>query len=379
LSAISIEGVSKNWGEARAVDRISFAAAAGSLLVLLGPSGCGKSTTLRLVAGLEAADEGRISIAGRDVTALPPAERGIAMVFQSYALFPHLTVAENILFGLRVRKVPAAQRGARLARTAALLGLDGLLHRKPSQLSGGQQQRVALGRAIIAEAPLCLMDEPLSNLDAQLRHEMRREIRTLQQRLGMTMIYVTHDQGEAMSMADQVILLRNGRIEQDASPADLYVTPATAFAARFIGTPPMNLMRLADGPQGAVIAGSVGPALLAAPGDGLLLGVRPEDITLVAGGAADRLTVEGIIAAIEYLGADSTVSCTVGSEAITIRVPGRVALPVGAAVGLTWSPDAVHAFDVDSGRRRDDLLAALVTNMSRAAVTIGGRTDNGGE
>jgi sn-glycerol 3-phosphate transport system ATP-binding protein len=372
LSAISVEGVSKKWGEARAVDRISFAAAAGSLLVLLGPSGCGKSTTLRLVAGLDSADEGRILIGGRDVTTLPPVERGIAMVFQSYALFPHLTVAENILFGLRVRKVPAAERRKRLAKTAALLGLDALLQRKPSQLSGGQQQRVALGRAIIAEAPLCLMDEPLSNLDAQLRHEMRREIRTLQQRLGMTMIYVTHDQSEAMSMADQVILLRDGRIEQDASPAELYVTPATAFAARFIGTPPMNLVRLADGSHGAVIAGSAGPALLAGPGEGLLLGVRPEDIVLVERVATDHLALPASIAAIEYLGADSTVICTVGSELITIRVPGRVALPIGAAVGLAWPQGALHLFDAASGRRRDDLLGALVTSMSRAAVTIGG-------
>jgi sn-glycerol 3-phosphate transport system ATP-binding protein len=374
LSAISVEGVSKLWGETRAVDRVSFAAAEGSLVVLLGPSGCGKSTTLRLVAGLEAADEGRILIGGRDVTALPPAERGIAMVFQSYALFPHLTVAENILFGLRVRKVPAAERRERLARTAALLGLDRLLQRKPSQLSGGQQQRVALGRAIIAEAPLCLMDEPLSNLDAQLRHEMRREIRTLQQRLGMTMIYVTHDQGEAMSMADQVILLRQGRIEQDASPAELYVTPATVFAARFIGTPPMNLVRLADGPHGAIIAGSAGPPLLAAAGDGLLLGVRPEDITLVE--RADHAAVPALIAAVEYLGADSTVTCTVGSEAIALRVPGRVALPAGTSVGLVWPGAAAHLFDAASGRRRDDLLGALlgalVTNMSRAALTIGG-------
>jgi sn-glycerol 3-phosphate transport system ATP-binding protein len=276
LSAISVEGVSKLWGEARAVDRVSFAAPSGALLVLLGPSGCGKSTTLRLVAGLETADEGRIVIAGRDVTGLPPAARGIAMVFQSYALFPHLTVAENILFGLRVRKVVALERRRRLAKTAELLGLEALLQRKPSQLSGGQQQRVALARAIIAEAPLCLMDEPLSNLDAQLRHEMRREIRTLQQKLGMTMIYVTHDQNEAMSMADQVILLRDGRIEQDAPPAELYARPQTVFAARFIGTPPMNLVRLADDPHGAVIAGSAGPVLLAASGNGLVWGLRSQ-------------------------------------------------------------------------------------------------------
>ena len=212
MSQISVQNVSKAWGATWAVDDVSFEAAAASLLVLLGPSGCGKSTTLRLIAGLEQVTGGRILIGGIDVTGLPPAQRRIAMVFQSYALFPHLSVAENILFGLRVRKVPAAERARRLTRVAALLGLDGLLQRKPSQLSGGQQQRVALGRAIIAETPVCLMDEPLSNLDAQLRAEMRREIRALQQKLGITMVYVTHDQSEAMSMADQVILMRDGHV-----------------------------------------------------------------------------------------------------------------------------------------------------------------------
>ncbi|TMG89814.1 MAG: ABC transporter ATP-binding protein, partial [Betaproteobacteria bacterium] len=218
MSAIAVENISKHWttaeGQVRAVDGLSFALDEGTLNVLLGPSGCGKSTTLRLIAGLEPADQGRIVIGGRDVTRLPPAQRNIAMVFQSYALFPHLSVAENIVFGLRVRKVGDAERNRRLTRVAALLGLPKLLDRKPSQLSGGQQQRVALGRAIIAEAPVCLMDEPLSNLDAQLRQEMRQEIRNLQRELGITMVYVTHDQVEAMTMADRVILLSAGRIEQ---------------------------------------------------------------------------------------------------------------------------------------------------------------------
>src|SRR5690348_15197019 len=251
VSAISLQRVSRFWGTTRAVGDVSLEAAAGRLLVLLGPSGCGKSTTLRLIAGLEDVSAGTIRIGGRDVTRLPPARRGISMVFQSYALFPHLTVAENIVFGLRVRKVP--DRAAKLARVAALLGLEKLLDRKPSQLSGGQQQRVALGRAVVAEAPVCLMDEPLSNLDAQLRGEMRREIRALQRRLGITMVYVTHDQTEAMTMADQVILLRDGRIEQDAPPDLLYARPATAFAARFIGTPPMSIVALADGPGGGAV------------------------------------------------------------------------------------------------------------------------------
>ena len=329
MSAISIERVSKLWGTTKAVDDVSFEVPVGKLVVLLGPSGCGKSTTLRLIAGLEAVSAGRIHIGGVDVTDLPPSRRSIAMVFQSYALFPHLSVAENIVFGLKVRRVPAVERARRLARVADLLGLGALLERKPSQLSGGQQQRVALGRAIIAEKPVCLMDEPLSNLDAQLRAEMRREIRALQQKLGMTMVYVTHDQTEAMTMADQVILLRAGRVEQDATPAHLYARPATVFAARFIGTPPMNV--ITDDRR-----------------EGGLLGVRPEDVRLSEAGALAARVVT-----VEYLGADSIVTCAAGAEVIAARVPGRVELAADAAVRLMWNPDTVHLFDAASGRRLD--------------------------
>ncbi len=346
-SAISVRGVSKIFGASRAVDDVSFEVAAGTLTVLLGPSGCGKSTTLRLIAGLESVGAGRVHIGGQDVTELPPARRQIAMVFQSYALFPHLTVAENIVFGLRVRRVDAADRRRRLARVADLLGLGALLDRKPAQLSGGQQQRVALGRAIIAEKPVCLMDEPLSNLDAQLRHEMRREIRSLQQALGITMVYVTHDQIEAMTMADQVVLLRAGRVEQDATPAELYARPATVFAARFIGTPPMNVLALDDAPGGAVVRGTEAPAVIPGKGEGVLLGVRPEDIALTSGpGIPARLTT------LEYLGADSILTCAVGDQALAVRAPGRVELPVGAAVTLIWKPDTTHLFDAATGARR---------------------------
>ena len=333
MSAISVEHLSRWWGETRAVDDVSFEAAAGRLLVLLGPSGCGKSTTLRLIAGLEVATRGRVTIGGVDVTHLPPAERRLSMVFQSYALFPHLSVAENIVFGLRVRRVPAAERRARLARVADLLGLGALLDRRPSQLSGGQQQRVALCRARISETPVCLMDEPLSNLDAQLRLEMRREIRAIQQRLGVTMVYVTHDQTEAMTMADQVILLRAGRVEQDAVPEVLYARPATAFTARFIGTPPMNVLACAD--------------------RSVLLGVRPEDVRLAA--ADEPGAVAAVVQSMEYLGADSILTGAVGAQGLAARVEGRLALAPGPTVYLAWRRAAVHLFDAETGRRRDEV------------------------
>jgi sn-glycerol 3-phosphate transport system ATP-binding protein len=335
VSAIELENVAKHWGESRALDGITFSAAPGSFVVLLGPSGCGKSTTLRLIAGLDTPTSGTIRIGERDVTHLPPAERGIAMVFQSYALFPHLTVAENIVFGLRVRKV--RDREARLARVAELLGLAQLLHRKPSQLSGGQQQRVALGRAIIAEQPVCLMDEPLSNLDAQLRGEMRREIRALQRRLGITMVYVTHDQTEAMTMADQVVLLRNGRIEQVGSPDELYSRPATAFTASFIGSPPMNVAAI--------------------NGNGTLTGVRPENIRIEGQGARgkEQGSLRGTVDTVEYLGADSliAISCPLPLAPCTflVRVPGHARFAAGESVKLSWDCANEHHFDSQTGRR----------------------------
>ena len=341
MSEVRLAGITKTWGSSTAVENVSFSAPVGRLVALLGPSGCGKSTTLRLIAGLETATAGTISIADRDVTALPPAKRGVSMVFQNYALFPHLSVAENILFGLRVRDVPKAEREARLARAAGILGLDSLLERKPSQLSGGQQQRVALGRAIVAETKVCLMDEPLSNLDAQLRVEMRREIRALQRRLGMTMLYVTHDQVEAMTMADQVVLMRNGRIEQDAAPAALYEKPATIFAARFVGTPPMNV----------IPAGLVPDNLALAPNghtrDALAIGIRPEAASLRGDGMA------ATVAAVEYLGADTLIDTRVADQSFIVRLPGRTSAAVGETVHVSWDPNDAHWFDLSSQRRID--------------------------
>ena len=342
MANISLQGISKHWDTATALAETSLDIASGSFTVLLGPSGCGKSTTLRLIAGLDLPSSGRLMIDNRDVTALPPAERNIAMVFQNYALFPHLSVADNIVFGLQVRKLPRSEQQQRLKDVAELVGLGALLDRKPGQLSGGQQQRVALARALVSRAPVCLMDEPLSNLDAQLRQEMRRELRELQQRLQLTVVYVTHDQAEAMSMADQVVLLNKGRIEQVATPRELYARPATAFAARFIGTPPMNLAALQDGRvRGCDV-------LLPAPVGAAWLGLRPEAVSLQAlpGGSS----VPAQLRSIEYLGADAVLRCAVGDETLTVRTEGAIDLPPGAPLTLGWPADQAHWFGADDRR-----------------------------
>jgi sn-glycerol 3-phosphate transport system ATP-binding protein len=351
----------KAWGDTRAVDDISFTVEKGSLAVLLGPSGCGKSTTLRMIAGLEEPTSGTIEIGGRDVAGLTGAARGVAMVFQSYALFPHLTVADNITFGLSVRKTPKPEMRERLDKVAELLGLKPLLARKPAQLSGGQQQRVALGRALIAEAPVCLLDEPLSNLDAKLRQDLRREIRALQQRLGITMIYVTHDQTEAMSMADQVILMRGGRIEQNARPSELYERPASLFAARFVGGSPMNLIHLDNDASGtrAVIAGHDEVAILPRPGRGLVLGLRPEDIDVAGDSGAADGPIDHIVGTtakveeIEYLGADALVTCRLHEHRLTARTRGTAAPSIGDSIRIGWRESAMHIFDAESEWRLD--------------------------
>ncbi|WP_305986965.1 ABC transporter ATP-binding protein [Roseibium sp. MMSF_3544] len=335
---IVLKDVSRVWGETVAVDALSIEIPAGSFTALLGPSGCGKSTTLRMIAGLERVSDGQILIGGEDVTGKPSSKRDLSMVFQSYALFPHLSVAENIIFGLKVRRVSRAERDQRLKKVADLLGLSLLLERKPGQLSGGQQQRVALGRAIIGEKPICLMDEPLSNLDAKLRHEMRLEIRSLQQQLGFTMVYVTHDQVEAITMADQVVLLNKGQLEQAAKPRDLYEKPASPFAARFIGTPPMNLF-----PANAF------KKLCTAPD--FQLGVRPEAMRFEDGGP-----VSASIRAVEYLGADILADCVVAETAFQVRLPTTRPVSPGENIELGFDPDALHVFDADTGRRRDDLV-----------------------
>ena len=337
MSSIELAGVAKSWGPTTALHAINLQIEKGTFCVLLGPSGCGKSTTLRIIAGLEVATAGRVRIDGRDVTDAPPAQRGIAMVFQNYALFPHLTVADNITFGLSVRKMPGAEMATRLKETAALLGLSALLDRRPGQLSGGQQQRVALGRALVARASVCLMDEPLSNLDAQLRQEMRLELRDLQQKLGLTVVYVTHDQTEAMTMADRVVLMRDGRVEQNGPPEELYSRPATAFTARFIGTPPMNL--IARGEK--------------------LIGIRPEHIRIVSqDGHPAR------VRSVEHLGADSIVLCEIDGQPILVRQDGFSKAAPGDNIRLAWMTSDEHQFDQATDRR----LTPVTNDMKEFAT-----------
>jgi sn-glycerol 3-phosphate transport system ATP-binding protein len=337
MTAVCFSSVSKSWDATTALHPTDLTLAAGEFSVLLGPSGCGKTTTLRLIAGLESPTTGQIKIFDHDVTQVPSSQRGVSMVFQNYALFPHLSVAENIVFGLRVRRVPNAELQSRLKKVLVLLSLTAYQERKPGQLSGGQQQRVALARALVADSRLCLMDEPLSNLDAQLRQEMRHELRALQLKLGLSVVYVTHDQTEAMSMADRVVLLSGGRVEQVATPFEIYQRPSTLFAAQFIGSARMNILELERGG----IAGS--SVAVSAPAGAVRLGLRPEDIVL---GAGPSFTVEKT----EFTGADLLLHARVGSQLLAVRAQGKHALNVQGEVQLSWNPENLHWFDED-GRR----------------------------
>lgn len=337
MTAVCFSSVSKSWDAATALHSTDLTLATGEFSVLLGPSGCGKTTTLRLIAGLESPTTGKIKIFDHDVTQVPSSQRGVSMVFQNYALFPHLSVAENIVFGLRARRVPSAELQSRLKKVLDLLSLTAYQDRKPGQLSGGQQQRVALARALVADSRLCLMDEPLSNLDAQLRQEMRHELRALQLKLGLSVVYVTHDQTEAMSMADRVVLLNGGRVEQVATPFEIYQRPGTLFAAQFIGSARMNILELEHGR----IAGSSVAVTL--PAGAVRLGLRPEDIVL---GSGPSFVVEKT----EFTGADLLLHARVGSQMLAVRAQGKHALAVQGEVQLSWNPLNLHWFD-EHGRR----------------------------
>lgn len=349
--SIKLEGVEKDFNGTLAVKGISFKINPGDFVILLGPSGCGKSTTLRMVAGLEQATGGKISIGDSDVTLAPPGDRGLSMVFQTYALFPHLTVGENIEFGLKSRKVPKKERAQRLVDVGELVGLTEFLDRKPAQLSGGQRQRVALARAVISEHPICLMDEPLSNLDARLRGEMRREIKALQKRLNMTVIYVTHDQVEAMTMGDRVILLKDGDIVQDGTPDELYNNPASDFAASFIGSPAMNLVKIVKGRNGAYVNGDNSIPVAEMNLENSILGIRPEDIDIVS---IDEGGIPATILDQEYLGSDTTFRLQVGNEEFLAKKGGKHPVKDITECKLKWRSQDTHVFSGDDGKRLRD-------------------------
>ena len=346
MSLIELKNVSKYWGDVRAVEKLNINIEEGEFVVLLGPSGCGKSTTLRLIAGLENVSSGGIFIGGKNVNNIDPSSRNISMVFQSYALFPHLNVEENIIFGLKVRKVKKGDREVKLKNVAEKVGLSNLLKRKPAELSGGQRQRVALARAIISENPICLMDEPLSNLDAKLRHQMRSEIRSLQKDLNITLIYVTHDQTEAMSMADKIVLLNEGEIVQQGRPKELYEKPENTFTAKFLGNPPMNLIYLEVEREGNYIPIFEEKYFIKQKSDKKnILGIRPEDIEISKEGI--KCTINDL----DYQGSDVVLSLQLGNQEIFARIDSKKVEELDNQVYINWDNNNLHLFDFESGVR----------------------------
>ncbi|ANS77875.1 Maltose maltodextrin transport ATP-binding protein malK [Serinicoccus hydrothermalis] len=354
MSEVQLSGVTKSFpdghgGRTDVLHGVDILAPSGEFVVLLGPSGCGKSTSLRIIAGLESATGGDVLIDGERVNDVPAAKRSIAMVFQNYALYPHLSVMENIVFGLRVRRVGRAERQERGLEAARKVGLEAYLDRKPSQLSGGQRQRAALARALVSDAKVVLMDEPLSNLDAKLRHQMRIELRTLQRELGLTVIYVTHDQVEAMTMADHVVVMRDGFVAQAAAPVDLYTEPADTDVASFIGSPPMNLLPARGSDAGLTVSGHPRPWSLDAPVDtDVVVGIRPESLALDGTGP---LEVLGRVRTAEVLGAETLLTLEgPGGDTFVARLPGISRIGTGTDVRLTTTPDDLRFFDPRTGR-----------------------------
>jgi ABC-type sugar transport system ATPase subunit len=330
LTGLRVESLDKRYGAIAALEGLDLDVANGEFLVVLGPSGCGKTTLLRVVAGLEAPTAGRILIGERDVTQLRPGRRNVAMVFQSYALFPHLDVAENIGFGLVVRDVPKLDTAARVREAALVVGCEELLERRPHELSGGERQRVALARALVREPDVFLFDEPLSNLDAELRVQMRAELKLLHERVGGTTVHVTHDQTEALVLGDRVAVLRGGVLQQVGTPDEIWARPANRFVARFVGSPAMNLLP-ANGTFG--VEGE------------LELGVRPEHVRLADDGAEARVTL------VEPVGSDAFVHLDVGGVALVSRVPAEQRPEPGTAVRVAVARGHLHAFDVQTGER----------------------------
>ena len=355
MAEIRLEHIEKYFGNVHVVKDLNLHIADGSFTVLVGPSGCGKTTTLRLIAGLESVTSGRIFIGEQDVTGLEPKDRNVAMVFQNYALYPHMRVYENIAFGLMARKVSREEIDRRVKRAAALLGIEELLGRKPKQLSGGQQQRVAIGRAIVRNPNVFLFDEPLSNLDAKLRVEMRTELLKLHRELGATAVYVTHDQEEAMTMGDQIVVMENGVIQQMGPPREIYFHPQNLFVAGFIGSPAMNMIR-GRLEQGEFISPHVRLSLaVGGPTRPVVLGVRPEDIhlegALPPARATPPMTVQ--VEVVELLGSRAIVPFRLGSQSMKAVIDERFLEQVqeGATMRIVFDRERLHLFDAESGVR----------------------------
>jgi multiple sugar transport system ATP-binding protein len=344
MSQVVLSGISKRYSEdALAVNNLDLTVQSGEFMVLLGPSGCGKSTTLRMVAGLESITKGELKIGDRVVNDVEPQHRDIAMVFQNYALYPHMNVFENMAFGLKIKKMPAQEINQRVADAAQILGLEELLHRRPKELSGGQRQRVAMGRAIVRQPQVFLFDEPLSNLDAQLRLHMRLEISLLHQQLKTTTLYVTHDQVEAMTLASRIAILDQGVLQQVGTPMAIYNTPANRFVAGFIGSPPMNFIKGEQSAAGSFdCQGGLTVSLPQLSGRVSEIGVRPQALRMAENGQ-----IAGVIELVERLGAESYVHFRWGGHAIVAQVPSDMELRTGEALSVDIEPSKIHCFDAD--------------------------------
>jgi|TARA_R110000868_G_scaffold46685_11_gene154013 multiple sugar transport system ATP-binding protein len=360
MAAIEIRDVKKSYGSAQVLHGVSIDIADGEFVILVGPSGCGKSTLLRMVAGLESITGGEVAIDDKVVNDLPPKQRDIAMVFQSYALYPHMDVAENMAFSLKLAKRPKAEIEQKVNAAAEILGLKPLLKRRPAHLSGGQRQRVAMGRAIVRDPKVFLFDEPLSNLDAQLRVQMRTEIKDLHRRLKTTIVYVTHDQIEAMTMADRIVVMNQGRVEQYGTPLELFDRPANLFVARFIGSPSMNLVDCTlDAASAAPTLRTAGGMRVAIPKEradtlgttDLVLGVRPENLKVVQ--ADDPTAFAAEVMAVEPTGSEVMLSVAAGEDHLLLLLRERSSLQVGDTVHLSVDPDHVHVFDRQTSQRVD--------------------------
>jgi len=361
MASVKLVGIRKIYEDGAkvhpAVHDLDLDIADGEFMVLVGPSGCGKSTTLRMIAGLESISGGELTIDGRRINDVAAKDRDIAMVFQNYALYPHMTAYQNMAFALTLRKLPRAEVESRVREAARALAIESLLDRRPRQMSGGERQRVALGRALVRQPKVFLFDEPLSNLDAKLRVQMRREIAQLHRQLGTTMVYVTHDQVEAMTLGDRIAVLHLGRLQQVDTPGTLYASPGNTFVAGFIGTPPMNLIEgeVSGGETPVFLAGSGGFALpLRARSGGLpsgvTLGIRPEDIRLADSGTPSEAVLRSRVELIELLGGEALVHVTVSGVEVTARLPAPVP-PAGSDLALSFPLERIHLFDRASGLR----------------------------